>query len=302
MVDILMATYNGADFIAEQIQSIIDQSYRDWRLILHDDGSSDATLKIIEQFCGRDERIRLIDDGKTHLGVAKNFIHLLDFSESEFVMFCDQDDIWFTNKVETMVAAIETKDNTRPQAIFANAYLWNEQKGIISNRNTLFYPRQLRDLFFLNSGVQGASSIFNAPMRQILQVPLDFYAMHDHVLTLAAIALGEIDYIDKPLMKYRQHANNFTGNAPGSMRKKVEQLVRNRHNTVIFTEHYRGLQSFYECHKHEISAENQQVIESFLKMPSQNFVQRLRTIFQNRFSLFGSTWLLLLKVCFRKFI
>lgn len=301
MIDILMATYNGADFVAEQIQSLIDQTYTEWQLIVHDDGSTDNTTDIVRQFGAKDKRIKLIDDGKRHLGVAKNFIHLLDYSTDRYVMFCDQDDIWLPHKVATMLAAIERKDNSVPQAIFANAYLWNEQRGIISDKNTLYYPRTVRDLLFLNSGVQGASSIFNAAMRQIMRAPLSYYAMHDHVLTLSAVTLGEIDYIDLPLMKYRQHSHNVTGNAPGSMRKKIATLVKNRHNTVVFAEHLYGLRSFYDYYKNSIGTEDQKLIETFLALPNKNTLQRLTAIVKNRYSIFGSTWLLVLKVCLRKY-
>lgn len=302
MVDILMATYNGEEFVAEQIQSIIDQSHIEWQLIVHDDGSTDSTIAIIQEFCQKDRRIKLITDNIKHLGVARNFIHLLNFSQSDYIMFCDQDDIWLPNKVEIMLNAIESKDNGIPQTIFSNAYLWNEQRGIISNKNTLHYSRSLRDLLFLNSGVQGASAIFNTAMRQVLQVPLDYYAMHDHVLTLSAITLGEIDYIDMPLMKYRQHTRNVSGNAPGSMHKKILTLFENRHNTVVFVEHYRGLQCFYKQHKNNINIENQQLIETFLALPSKNAIQRITNIVKYRFNLYGSTWLLVMKVCFRMYM
>lgn len=301
MVDILMATYNGEQFVGEQIESILAQTCTDWRLIVHDDGSTDRTVAIINEFCQRDSRILLVDTDTKHLGVARNFIRLLNFSDSDFVMFCDQDDIWLPTKVEKMLAAISEKDNSRPQAVFSNAFLWNETRGIISNRNTLYYPRHIRELLFLNSGVQGAAAIFNAKMREIVRIPLDFYAMHDHVLTLAAVLLGEIDYIDQPLMKYRQHEHNVTGNAPGSMWRKFELMHQNRKVAVVFADHHRGLQSFYETHKNNISESDQKLIELFLEMPKMHFWKREKTIIKHRFSIFGSTKLLILKTLIRPF-
>ena len=161
MVDILLATYNGEKYLEEQIQSITNQKYSDWKLFIHDDGSCDRTLDIIRQYSTIDSRIILINDKITGLGVAKNFIHLLNFSKAEFIMFCDQDDIWLDNKVSTMLNAITKKNNKIPQAIFSNSYLWNDTIGIISNKNTLTYPRKLEELLFLNTGIQGAAAIFN---------------------------------------------------------------------------------------------------------------------------------------------
>ena len=75
MVDILMATYNGEAFVEEQVQSIINQTYTDWRLLVHDDGSTDKTMEILHRLAEEDERVVVIEDGVQHLGVAKNFIH-----------------------------------------------------------------------------------------------------------------------------------------------------------------------------------------------------------------------------------
>ena len=80
MVDILMATYNGAAFVEEQVRSIIQQTFTNWRLLIHDDGSIDATMDILHRLAEEDNRIVLIEDGMQHFGVARNFIHLVALS------------------------------------------------------------------------------------------------------------------------------------------------------------------------------------------------------------------------------
>ena len=77
MIDILLATYNGAAYIREQIGSILQQTVADWHLLVHDDGSTDGTVDIVREYVQADKRIRLVEDGERHLGVAKNFLHLL---------------------------------------------------------------------------------------------------------------------------------------------------------------------------------------------------------------------------------
>ena len=94
-VDILLATYNGAKYIRSQIMSIICQSFEDWRLIIHDDGSTDETVAIIKRIV--DPRIVLIEDEKKFGNPCGNFLYLTQFIESPYAMFCDQDDIgWIT--------------------------------------------------------------------------------------------------------------------------------------------------------------------------------------------------------------
>lgn len=84
MIDILLATFNGASYIRSQIFSIISQDYTDWRLIIHDDGSTDKTVDLIKELASYDQRIRLIEDNVTHLGPGANFMHLLNFSDAPY--------------------------------------------------------------------------------------------------------------------------------------------------------------------------------------------------------------------------
>lgn len=302
MVDILMTTYNGEAFVEEQIRSIISQSYSDWRLLIRDDGSEDNTATIIQSFSQTDYRIQIITHPNTHLGVAQNFMHLVSCSSAPYCMFCDQDDVWLPNKVEKMVSHIHQLDNNIPQVVYSNAYLWSAEQGIIANRNTLTYPTTLRQMLFLNTGIQGAAAIFNRPMCDLLRQPLSTYAMHDHALLLAGICLGQVHYIHQPLMYYRQHNNNLTGNAPGSMWNKFLQLHKNRHITVVSREHYNGVKAFYEHFQQLLHKEDKLILEHYLLLPNYNFLKRLSEVSKAQFQLFDSTLLLLAKMCIRRYI
>ena len=100
MVDILMATYNGGKYIAEQIDSILNQNYNDWKLYIRDDGSKDNTVNIVKEYIEKyPDKIILIEDGRRNLGPKLNFGELLKISKSEYCMFCDHDDVWMEDKV-----------------------------------------------------------------------------------------------------------------------------------------------------------------------------------------------------------
>ena len=302
MVDILMATYNGEAYVEEQIRSIMRQTYTDWRLLIHDDGSTDSTVRIIQTLAREDNRIRLIDDTCVHMGVARHFLHMLLYSTAPYCMFCDQDDIWLESKVEMMVNAIQSQNNARPQVVYSNAYLWNPERGILSNKNTLTYPTTMQQALFLNTGIQGAAAIFNQAMRQLLCIRLTHYAMHDHILLLLGITMGEVHYLHVPLMYYRQHSHNVTGNAPGSMRKKVALMWRNRHVPLVSRDHYEGVKAFYEQFAAQLRPADRKLIEVYLSMPDKGFFSRVRLVCKYHFQLFDSTILLLIKMSIRKFI
>jgi rhamnosyltransferase len=302
MVDILMATYNGEAFVEEQVRSIMAQSFRDWRLLIHDDGSTDQTISILQRLSREDERILLIEDNISHLGVARNFIHLASISTAQYCMFCDQDDIWLPSKVEKMHQSISKYNQTIPQVLYSNAFLWKHQQGIISNKNTLTYPTTIRQTLFLNTGIQGAAAIFNRKMCELITQPLTHYAMHDHVLLLAGICFGEVHYLHQSLMYYRQHEHNVTGNAPGSIAKKIALMWENRRVRLVNREHYEGLNAFYQRFQTQISVFDRELIGVFLAMPTENFIVRAIRIIQYKFQLFDSTFLLLSKMCLRRYI
>lgn len=302
MVDIVMATYNGAKYVEEQLRSFCRQTYADWRCIVHDDGSTDGTQDILRAWAQQDKRIVFIEDGIQHLGPAKHFLHILQYSDAPWVMWSDQDDVWFDHKIATMLQAGTNASFTGAGVVYANAELWSETEGVIAHRNTLFYPTSLRDTLFLNSGIQGASALFNSSMRDILRTPLSSYAMHDHVLLLAGLTMGKVVYLNEALMYYRQHDNNVTGHAPGSRIKKVQLMWTNRHVPVVSREHYDGLAAFYRQYKQKLNAEDRQLIETFLMLPEQSWWKRLRTIRQAHFTLLGSEYLLWIKLCIRRYI
>ena len=113
MIDICLATYNGAKYLDVQIASIVTQTYKDWNLYIHDDGSTDNTIEIVKKWEKLDSRIQFIDDEVKHLGPGNNFFHLLQFCESEYICFCDQDDFWFENKLSEYIHFISQINYTK---------------------------------------------------------------------------------------------------------------------------------------------------------------------------------------------
>ena len=185
-IDILLATYNGAEYIATQVRSLQSQTFADWCLLVHDDGSTDNTLEILEQFAKNDNRIRIVNDGKRFHNCALNFMHLLGVSDAPFCIFCDQDDVWLENKLQVMYDAILSKDNTQPQAVYSNSFVYNPDVPTIGGSASLCLPTCVKDVLFMNAGIQGCALMFNAALRSICRNVPKVVAMHDHVVTLAA--------------------------------------------------------------------------------------------------------------------
>ena len=129
-IDILMATYNGEKYLVEQLDSIINQTYHNWNLLIRDDNSTDKTLEIIQNYHKKDKRIKILKDNKGNLGIVRNFEELLKSSESEFIMFSDQDDIWVENKLDMYLKMIE-KIKNKGFMIHSDAILFDKNKSNI---------------------------------------------------------------------------------------------------------------------------------------------------------------------------
>ena len=108
-IDILLATYNGEEYINEQIDSILNQTYSNFRLLISDDNSTDKTLEILRDYEKKDDRIKVFEN-KENKGVVKNFEFLLKKVESDLYMLSDQDDVWYENKIEETYRKLKEDD------------------------------------------------------------------------------------------------------------------------------------------------------------------------------------------------
>lgn len=300
-IDILMATYNGASYIIPQIQSLQNQTFANWKLYIHDDGSTDETMKIIQSIATTDSRICIIKDGIRFHESGLNFMHLLKFSKAPFCIFCDQDDIWLENKLELMLRFIEAKDNTIPQAVYSNSYVYIPETSDISGYATLCFPKKLKDVLFLNSGIQGCALMFNAALRDICKNAPDIVAMHDHVLTVCAAALGELSYLNKRLMLYRRHQSTVTGPTAKKLSDRYNSFF-DMDKTVMSHKHYQALKSLYQKYETYISYDNKKIFSDYFRFEKECRIRRFFHVLAKGYKLYGRTSILAIKVLLRKFV
>ncbi|WNY99519.1 glycosyltransferase family 2 protein [Sulfurospirillum sp. 'SP'] len=204
-IDILMATYNGGKYLSEQFDSIVNQTHKDWKLIIHDDGSSDNTVYIIKQYMLRyPEKIILIDND-VYTGEAKNnFAYLMQFSSSQYITLCDQDDVWFPHKLEMMISLLQKYD-----LVMSDVIIVDEVKNLL---NESFYKLNHSKRGFLNNLVHnsyiGCAMAFNRKIYEsAMPIPKNI-PMHDWWIGLVAEIFGSVIFTDDKLMYYRRHNTN----------------------------------------------------------------------------------------------
>lgn len=297
-VDILMATYNGEKYVAQQIRSLQNQTYEDWNLWVHDDGSSDYTVGIVRRMAETDHRIRLVEDGVRLHSPAWNFMHLLAFSKAEYTMFCDQDDIWLENKLEVLMEAMSFRNQELPQAVYGNGYIYKVDTGEISGKALLSTPTRLGDALFANGGVQGCAILMNRSLREICMDTPPVLCMHDHLVTLAALTFGNLTYVDCPLMLYRRHETAVTDISSGTYKAKTVSFFRGR-RTVLDRRHLDAIHAFVNHYRERIPSDKLVLYETFFKLERQNRWCALGTVLSHPFTLYGSKTILLLKMLLR---
>lgn len=212
-VQVLLASYNGEKYIAQQIESICEQKGVQVDLLIRDDGSTDATCEIIGTYAQKYSNIRFYR-GK-HAGVQKSFFDLMKYAErrADYYAFADQDDVWLNNKLIKAVDQLEMlKDSQRP-LLYASRVIYADDK--LENTKPFRYQRKRGASFgnaLLENICTGCTEVFN---RQLLELaaahPPASDIWHDWWLYLTAACFGEVVFDEKAYILYRQHAGNQVG-------------------------------------------------------------------------------------------
>ena len=246
VVAVLMATYNGEQYISEQIDSILAQTDKDWKLYIHDDGSSDNTVAIIREYALKyPEKIVVLEGGKTG-GAKNNFFYLFSQVEAPYYMCADQDDVWLPEKIQTTRNAMnklqgtdaledgaDTGKDENPCLVFTDLTVVDGQLQVIAEKMSAYQGLDCQKVSFnrvlIQNVVTGCTMMANRSLRDEL-VKLNDYRdvlMHDWWAALVAAAFGKITFINEPTILYRQHGKNSVGaqnaNKFGYMLKRMMQ-------------------------------------------------------------------------------
>lgn len=295
MIDILLACYNGEDYIREQLDSILNQSYQNWNLIIRDDGSSDKTLKVVNEYVERyPEKIQLMNSTFPSGSSKLNFFFLMQEAKQPYVMFCDQDDIWLSNKIEkTLDKMIETEKNNfnLPILIHSDLEVVDEKGDSLASS---LYQYQSIDVGYFNrierllvqNMVTGCTMMINRPLMKLIKSMPEQAIMHDWWIALHAISFGEIVYIDEPMVRYRQHARNEVGaKDTKSFSYWIKQLSRIKILQVQLHKTYEQAQTFSEI----AFEDSQSIAKAYASLTNRSKLMKIIGLIRGGF--LKNTWL-----------
>ena len=254
-IAILMATYNGAKYLREQIDSLFAQTCQDWHLFIHDDGSSDDTMSIVNQYIETHPDKITILDYPSQGGACKNFLSMLEQVDSSYYTFCDQDDVWLPEKIEKAfecIRMIESQTPDIPVVINTDLTVVDSNKNVIAPSFWEYeniYPSWIRsyDDHAALHYVTGCTMLFNKKAKEVTKRPYNRATMHDTWIALSTIAArGTIHNLCDSYILYRQHGENTLGAKDAKVQTFYFKLQHFREVLRLNINHFKEINAIRE--------------------------------------------------------
>ena len=283
MIDILLATFNGDKYLDELLKSIIkNDHFDDVNLTISDDGSNDRTIFLIDEFIKLNQ-VRLINLNGTNRGSISNFSYLIQYSDSRYTFFSDQDDVWLPHKIEISLKKMQAMEaqygQNTPILVHTDLTVVDQNLNLIhpsfrQYQNLDPYPDKLLPHLLVQNFVTGCTMLINQPLKQLVTPIPQGAIMHDWWIALTAAAFGQIAYIPEPTVLYRQHQTNSIGarkwgfNYILSRINHLDKIKNDIQKTIT------QAQTFRETFKHQLSPEQLDIIDTYINLPNQPWLTR----------------------------
>lgn len=278
-VQVLLSAYNGEQYISEQIQSILNQTYPFISILIRDDGSTDQTVEVLEELMNiHPHKIKLIKG--PNVGVVSSFFELLRSADAEadYYCFCDQDDVWLDHKVEHAITRLDSSIHTDvPAMVFTSTYLTDDE---LNRKGTWPKPPAQEPSFFnaLYENIAiGATITMNQSARNLFiysqSVDSQKVLMHDWWFYLLISAFGTVIFDNTPSMLYRQHSNNVVGGSNsivGKLKSKWASFKRHTGKDLL----HRQAREFDRIYGSRLTDIQKEQLELFLA-PRTRFIDKL---------------------------
>ncbi|MGL5972186.1 MAG: glycosyltransferase family 2 protein [Oscillospiraceae bacterium] len=297
MVDILLATYNGEKFIEQQIKSLFSQTYQNFKIIIRDDGSTDGTIKIIESYVSKyPDKVFLVKDQFKDKNAKDNFFRLLNYSDSDYIMFCDQDDIWLDNKIEItlneMVKICNENGIDKPVLVHTDLMVVDEWLSVLKESFFIYQGLNKRVQSFnealSQNNVTGCTVMINKECKLYLKDYINKnILMHDWWLSLICSCFGIVHFIDKPTILYRQHENNTVGAKENIKTVNISNIYKYIKDIKKIKKNYLGIinqgEFFYNIYKNELEEEALIFLVAFSNLKKVNIFKKIYILQKYRF-------------------
>lgn len=288
-VIVLLSTYNGAMYLREQLDSILNQKDVEVHLLVRDDGSKDSTCKILEEYSAKCDNIEWISE--SNVGFVKSFSSLVRWAynypnKADFYAFADQDDMWFPEKLLNACQALGSKDSSKPLLFTCNSI----QIDAVGNELGLFHegtsPVYRRGNVLVYGTEQGCSMTFNWKALEIYAAHEPQLTWHDRWMYHICYYLGDVVYEHQPLFYYRIHGGNTLANTN-------RHSIVNKRNRIVnaflfylcsppFTRHQEMAKEFFDCFGSLLSERDRFLFTIYINY-KKNILSKFRMCFSEEF-------------------
>lgn len=285
-ISIVMATYNGAVYIKEQLDSIINNTYQNWTLEVCDDGSSDETIAIVNEYITKYPGRISLHRNKKNLGVVRNFLEGVSRATGDYIMFADQDDVWLPDKISCTLEKMKETEQGHldlPVVVFTDAKVVDERlqeiapsfhgiSGLDTNKTDL--PHLL-----MENKLIGCTMIFNRATAKLLYTFPQNARYHDWWIGLLAASMGKIGYLQKSTLLYRQHGNNEVGvrNFVSYVKKRLQFLKKQKQTLLENQKQAAELLEIYE-QEQLLSKQAKEELHTFATLSKKNRLLRKKIV------------------------
>lgn len=262
-VIILLSTYNGAKYVADQINSILNQTFPNIELYIRDDGSTDDTCIILKKY---ENNNNIHIEYGNNLGFIKSFLWLVKNSgEADYYAFSDQDDIWFPKKIDMAIEKFkEYGTKSTPTLYFSNYDFYDSDLNYIS-RNTAAKIKPSFQNSLVDCMPLGFNSVFNRKACEIVKSNIPQNACgHDWWLYMICVGMGEVLYDPRPTCKYRRHNDNVSAGGMSFIKFQIwrfEKFFKNNYFANI-RQQWREYEQLYGS---KLSNENRKILNLFTR-------------------------------------
>ncbi len=288
IITILMATYNGENYVAEQIESIILQTETRWTLVVQDDCSNDATADVVKGYVLKYPGKILFIERDVPSGSAKNnFFSMLDFARTQYTMTCDQDDVWLPEKIKVTLQKIQELEGHYgkdiPLLVHTDLKVVDENLRVIADSmfqyQKLDYRRDKINNLLVQNIVTGCTMMVNEPLLKLLEKSSEQAIIHDWWFALVVSAFGKIGFVNQSTMLYRQHGRNEIGSKNSqSICYNLNLLINAGNSKVSLIKSYNQAQKFFTFFETQLPASVLDTIKAYKTIPNKRKIERLLTI------------------------
>jgi glycosyltransferase involved in cell wall biosynthesis len=281
-LSVVLCTYNGSAYLKKQLNSILEQTYPIEEIIIVDDCSTDLTKEILSQYQKNHQKIKIFFNER-NLGSNMSFKYAISLAGNEYIALCDQDDIWFNNKLEIQMNYIINSGHhldEKPLVVFHDLCLMDKDENIINNsfwklHNFKVHSFTFRKLLISNI-VTGCTCLINKSMKEeLIKCDMKDIFMHDYLIGLIGYGFGNFIPINQQLMYFRSHSSSVTEKEKLTFLGRVKDFFNRIGNSAYLMPYILQIETFNKFYGCKLNVETKKDVQQLIELKNKKIMSKI---------------------------